>query len=134
MITNEWLDSLFQANDSFINSLTNNEVINGNIEIPQFDATDYMFNVSTERYGGGVFLDGLDSAGQNQQVTLVSQNTFQDSVNVYLHPTLSPLNRFPPVVLLQEACFWYCTLDPTSGRPNVEFVRGSRVRQLLNIL
>ena len=29
MIMNAWLDSLFEASNSFVNSLNNNEVING---------------------------------------------------------------------------------------------------------
>ena len=70
MLMNAWLDSLFEASNSFVNSLNNNEVINGQFDLPQVDGTDYMFNVSTERFEGGVFLDGLDSNSQNQEITL----------------------------------------------------------------
>jgi hypothetical protein len=92
-----------------------------------------MFNVSVERFGGGVFLDGLDSNGQNQEITLRSNNMSSDVNNVVLNPPQEPINTFKPEVCLQEDCFWYCTLDQT-GRPNVEFVRGSRVGQLLRLL
>ena len=82
MLMNAWLDSLFEASNSFINSLNNNEVIINQWELPQVDGTDYMFNVSTERFGGGVFLDGLDSHGQNQEITLRSNNMFAGTNNV----------------------------------------------------
>ena len=58
---------------------------------------------------------------------------FTGANNVYLNPNGEPVNTFKPEVCLQEDCFWYCTLDQT-GRPNVEFERGNRVGELLNIL
>ena len=106
MLMNAWLDSLFEASNSFIYFLNNNEVINNQWELPQVDGTDYMFNVSTERFGGGVFLDGLDSNGQNQEITLRSNNMFTGANNVYLNPNGEPVNTFKPEVCLQEDCFW----------------------------
>ena len=94
MLMNAWLDSLFEPSNSFIHLLINNEVVNGQADLPQVDGTDFMFNVSVERFGGEVFLDGLDSNGQNQEITLRSNNLFFRTNNVYLNPPLEVLNSF----------------------------------------
>jgi hypothetical protein len=136
MLENAWLDALFGASDAFINSLSNNEVVKeGTTEVKRYldcDATDYMFNCSVERFGGGVFLDGLDSRGGNEPVVLRSTNIFNGTINPYLNPLNEPKNIYPPVVLLQEDCFWYCTIE--DGKPRVEFIRGFRSQELLKRL
>jgi hypothetical protein len=92
-----------------------------------------MFNCSLERFGGGVFLDGLDSNGSNVFVTLRGTNIFNGKNNPYLNPLNEPVNIIPPIVLLQEDCFWYFTVED-DGRPFLEFVRGYRIKNLLKEL
>jgi hypothetical protein len=130
MLMNAWLDSLFQASDSFINSLYNHEVTHGELDYPKTDATDYMFNCALERYGGGVFLDGKDTNGGNKTLTLRSINQYSGPLNVYLHPPDESQNIYPPNILIQEDCFWVASIDE-NDRPHVKFVRGYEVNELI---
>ena len=70
-LTNACLDSLFEAQPSFIRSLTKS-ASNGTAKIwRKADCSDYYFIVSLERFGNGVYCDGLTSPGA---ITLTFQS------------------------------------------------------------
>ena len=62
-LTNACLDSLFEAQPSFIRSLTMPASDGTYILYRNGDCTDYYFNVSLERFGNSVYCDGLTSPG-----------------------------------------------------------------------
>ncbi len=108
ILTNACLDSLFEAQPSFIRSLTLS-ASNGVIKIEKIgDATDYYFNVSLERFGNGVYCDGLTSPGA---ITLTFQSNSIHSGNAdpYYHPNVidsAVLNTQPINIMSVEDCFW----------------------------
>jgi len=110
-LTNACLDSLFEAQPSFIRSLTKSSS-NGSrkIYLPA-DATDYYFNVSLERFGNGVFCDGLTSPGA---ITLTFQsNSINPGIgDAYYHYDIldnTKLNTQPINIMTVEDCFWVIT-------------------------
>ena len=112
-LTNACLDSLFEAQPSFIRSLTTS-ASNGSrkIYLPG-DATDYYFNASLERFGNGVFCDGLTSPGA---ITLTFQSNCINSGigDAYYHWDIldyTKLNTQPINIMTVEDCFWVITPD-----------------------
>ena len=111
MLSNACLDSLFEAQPSFIESLTRSASSGtGKMNRPH-DATDYYFNVSLERFGNGVFCDGLTSPGA---ITLTFQSNCINSGNAdpYYRPDRSNrniLNTQPINIMSVEDCFWVIT-------------------------
>ena len=111
ILTNACLDSLFEAQPSFIESLTRS-ASNSSTKISRpHDATDYYFNVSLERFGNGVFCDGLTSPGA---VTLTFQSNaiWSGNADPYYRPDISnrnTLNTQPINIMTVEDCFWVIT-------------------------
>ena len=110
-LTNACLDSLFEAQPSFIRSLTKS-ASNGTKKVyrPE-DATDYYFNVSLERFGNGVYYDGITSPGA---ITLTFQSNSINSgvADPYYHPDINDntvLNTQPVNIMTVEDCFWVFT-------------------------
>ena len=107
-LTNACLDSLFEAQPSFIRSLTIS-ASNGTQKVRRpADCTDYYFNVSLERFGNGVFCDGLTSPGA---ITLTFQSNSINSgvADPYYHPDIndtSVLNTQPINIMTVQDCFW----------------------------
>ena len=110
-LTNAALDSLFEAQPSFIRSLTKT-ASNGTKKIYRpGDCTDYYFNVSLERFGNGVYCDGLTSPGA---ITLTFQSNSINSGNAdpYYHPDITDstvLNTQPINIMSVQDCFWIIT-------------------------
>ena len=113
MLTNAMLDSLFEAQPSFINSLTKTHS-NGSRKIKtDCDTSDYYFNASTERFGSGVFADGLTSPGAIT-LTFQSSNINQGSGDCYYHPydnEPTAVNDNAVNIMTVEDCFWIITPD-----------------------
>ena len=110
-LTNACLDSLFEAQSSFIRSLTIS-ASNGTKKVySSADCSDYYFNVSLERFGNGVYCDGLTSPGA---ITLTFQSNSINNGNAdpYYHPDInyqSVLNTQPINIMSVEDCFWIIT-------------------------
>ena len=110
-LSNACLDSLFEAQPSFIRSLTVS-ASDGTKKVYRFaDCTDYYFNVSLERFGNGVYCDGLTSPGA---ITLTFQsNSINNGVaDPYYHPDIndsSVLNTQPINIMSVQDCFWVIT-------------------------
>ena len=110
-LTNASLDSLFEAQPSFIRSLTIS-ASNGTSKInrPE-DATDYYFNVSLERFGNGVYCDGITSPGAIT-LTFQSNSINTGAADPYYHPDIddsSVLNTQPINIMSVQDCFWIIT-------------------------
>ena len=110
-LTNACLDSLFEAQPSFIRSLTTSSSNGTNKIYLPYDASDYYFNVSLERFGNGVFCDGLTSPGA---ITLTFQSNSINSGNAdpYYHYDIldnTKLNTQPINIMTVEDCFWVIT-------------------------
>ena len=110
-LSNACLDSLFEAQPSFIRSLTMS-ASNGTSKIYRSgDCTDYYFNCSLERFGNGVYCDGLTSPGA---ITLTFQSNAINSGNAdpYYHPDITDatvLNTQPVNIMTVQDCFWIIT-------------------------
>ena len=110
-LTNACLDSLFEAQPSFIISLTMPSSDGTNVLFRNGDCTDYYFNVSLERFGNGVYCDGLTSPGA---ITLTFQSNSINSgaADPYYHPDIDDstvLNTQPINIMSVEDCFWIIT-------------------------
>ena len=110
-LTNACLDSLFEAQPSFIRSLTVPITDGTNIIFRNGDCSDYYFNVSLERFGNGVYCDGLTSPGA---ITLTFQSNSINSGTgdaYYRYDILdsSKLNTQPINIMTVEDCFWVIT-------------------------
>ena len=107
-LTNACLDSLFEAQPSFINSLTISASDGTKKVYTPKDCTDYYFNCSLERFGNGVYCGGLTSPGA---ITLIFQsNSISNGVaDPYYHPDIndnSVLNTQPINIMSVQDCFW----------------------------
>lgn len=111
MLTNACLDSLFEAQPSFIASLTKSHS-NGSRKIyVECDTSDYYFNASTERFGNGVFSDGLTSPGA-VTLTFQSSSINQGSGDPYYHPDIHDrtiINGNAVNIITVQDCFWVIT-------------------------
>ena len=107
-LTNAALDSLFEAQPSFIESLTRT-ASNGSAKIRRpHDATDYYFNASLERFGNGIFCDGLTSGGAIT-LTFQSNSIYTGNADPYYRPDINDrtvLNVQPINIMSVEYCFW----------------------------
>ena len=112
-LTNAALDSLFEAQPSFIESLTRT-ASNGSAKVRRpHDATDYYFNASLERFGNGVFCDGLTSPGAIT-LTFQSNSIWSGNADPYYRPDINDrtvLNVQPINIMSVEDCFWVITPD-----------------------
>ena len=107
-LVNACLDSLFEAQPSFIRSLTSPASDGTSILFRNGDCSDYYFNVSLERFGNGVYCDGLTSPGA---ITLTFQSNaiHPGTYDIYYHPDISDstvLNTQPINIMSVEDCFW----------------------------
>ena len=110
-LTNACLDSLFEAQPSFIRSLTMPISDGTYITFRNGDCSDYYFNVSLERFGNGVYCDGLTSPGA---ITLTFQSNaiHSGTADLYYHPDFSDptaVNTQPINIMSVEDCFWIIT-------------------------
>ena len=87
-LTNACLDSLFEAQPSFIRSLTMPSSDGTYHLFRNGDCSDYYFNVTLERFGNGVYCDGLTSPGA---ITLTFQSNSINNGNAdpYYHPDIN---------------------------------------------
>lgn len=112
-LTNACLDSLFEAQPSFIRSLTIS-ASNGTKKIwRKEDCTDYYFNASLERFGNGVYCDGLTSPGAIT-LTFQSNSIYSGVADPYYHPDTTDntvLNTQPINIMSVQDCFWIFTAD-----------------------
>ena len=72
------------------------------------DCSDYYFNVSLERFGNGVYCDGLTSPGAIT-LTFQSNSIYAGVADPYYHPDISDntvLNTQPINIMSVEDCFW----------------------------
>ena len=112
-LTNACLDSLFEAQPSFIRSLTIS-ASNGTRKIyRKIDCTDFYFNCSLERFGNGVYCDGLTSPGA---ITLTFQSNSINNgfADLYYHPVIGEstiFNTQPINIMSVEDCFWIITAN-----------------------
>ncbi len=111
-LTNACLDSLFEAQPTFIRSLTisASDGTNGKIW-RKADCSDYYFNVSLERFGNGVYCDGLTSPGAIT-LTFQSNSIYGGAADPYYHPDMSDrtvINTQPINIMSVEDCFWVIT-------------------------
>jgi hypothetical protein len=107
-LTNACLDSLFEAQPSFIRSLTLTASDGTFKKYRTGDCTDYYFVASLERFGNGVYCDGLTSPGA---ITLrfQSNSIHSGSADPYYHPDVddsSAINTQPINIMSVEDCFW----------------------------
>ena len=112
-LTNACLDSLFEAQPSFLRSLTTSSSDGTKKIYVPYDTSDYYFNVSLERFGNGIFCDGLTSPGA---ITLTFQSNSINSgvADSYYHYDIndnSKLNTQPINIMTVEDCFWVITPD-----------------------
>ena len=120
-LTNACLDSLFEAQPSFIRSLTIS-ASDGTQKISRkADCTDYYFNCSLERFGNGVYCDGLTSPGA---ITLTFQsNSINNGVaDPYYHPDINNnavLNTQPINIMSVQDCFWIISTNQVAFTADV---------------
>ena len=120
-LTNACLDSLFEAQPSFINSLTISASDGTKKVYTPKDCTDYYFNCSLERFGNGVYCDGLTSPGA---ITLTFQlNSINNGVaDPYYHPDIndnSVLNTQPINIMSVQDCFWIISANQVAFTADV---------------
>ena len=75
------------------------------------DCTDYYFNVSLERFGNGVYCDGLTSPGAIT-LTFQSNSIHSGAADTYYHPDISDasvINTQPINIMSVQDCFWIIT-------------------------
>ncbi len=107
-LTNACLDSLFEAQPSFIRSLTLTASDGTFKKDRKADCTDYYFLASLERFGNGVYCDGLTSPGAIT-LTFQSNSIHSGSADPYYHPDIddsSAINTQPINIMSVEDCFW----------------------------
>ena len=110
-LANACLDSLFEAQPSFIRSLTMPSSDGTYALFRNGDCTDYYFNVSLERFGNGVYCDGLTSPGAIT-LTFQSNSIHSGSADTYYHPDISDataINTQPINIMSVQDCFWIIT-------------------------
>ena len=110
-LTNACLDSLFEAQPSFIRSLTMPSSDGTYVLFRNGDCSDYYFNVSLERFGNGVYCDGLTSPGAIT-LTFQSNSIHSGSADTYYHPDISDntvINTQPINIMSVQDCFWIIT-------------------------
>ena len=121
-LSNACLDSLFEAQPSFIRSLTKS-ASNGTKKVYRSgDCSDYYFNCSLERFGNGVYCDGLTSPGA---ITLTFQSNSINSgvADPYYHPDETDntvLNTQPVNIMSVQDCFWIITPQKATFTANVD--------------
>ena len=125
-LTNACLDSLFEAQPSFIRSLTMPISDGTTMLFRNGDCTDYYFNVSLERFGNGVYCDWLTSPGA---ITLTFQSNSIHSGNgdLYYHPDFTDatiINTQPINIMSVQDCFWIispnrCTITADVYTPEI---------------
>ena len=110
-LANACLDSLFEAQPSFIRSLTMPSSDGTYVLFRNGDCSDYYFNVSLERFGNGVYCDGLTSPGAIT-LTFQSNSIHSGSADTYYHPDFTDatvINTQPINIMSVQDCFWIIT-------------------------
>jgi hypothetical protein len=126
MLTNACLDSLFEAQPSFIRSLSNS-ASDGTKKVYRCgDCSDYYFNCSLERFGNGIYCDGITSPGA---ITLTFQSNpiHPGNADPYYHPDAtdpSVLNSEIVNIMSIQDCFWIfgpnnCTFTAAQYTPQI---------------
>ena len=120
-LSNACLDSLFEAQPSFIRSLTKS-ASNGNKKIYRSgDCSDYYFNCSLERFGNGVYCDGITSPGAIT-LTFQSNSIYSGNADPYYHPDVldpSILNTQPINIMSVQDCFWIISTNQVAFTADV---------------
>ena len=112
-LTNACLDSLFEAQPSFIRSLTLTASNWSFKQTRKADCTDYYFLVSLERFCNGVYSDGLTSPGAITS-TFQSNNIYSWTADPYYHPNInnsSDINTQSINIMSVQDCFLIFTSD-----------------------
>ena len=112
-LTNACLDSLFEAQQSFIRSLTLSASNGSFKQTRKADCTDYYFLVTLERFCNGVYSDGLTSPGAIT-LTFQSNNIYSGTADPYYHPNInnsSDINTQSINIMSVQDCFWVFTSD-----------------------
>lgn len=120
-LSNACLDSLFEAQKSFIRSLTVSASNGTNKIYRSGDATDYYFNVSLERFGNGVFCDGLTSPGAIT-LTFQSNSIYSGTADPYYYPFINDTtttNTQPINIMTVQDCFWIISPNKAEITANV---------------
>ena len=112
-LTNACLDSLFEAQQSFIRSLTLTASNGSFKQTRKADCTDYYFLLSLERFCNGVYSDGLTSPGA---ITLTFQSNiiYNGTADPYYHPNInnsSDINTQSINIMSVQDCFLVFTSD-----------------------
>ena len=124
-------DSIFEANDEYEHSLTDNmieENEDGTVTVlkPTTDNTSFVPIFSCERAGSGgeLWFDGLDAI--NEKVELNSRPIYQGKADVYYKDANTP----NPMLCMCSEAYWIFRL--IDGRPNVQFVSGHTYEEGFN--
>ena len=121
-LSNACLDSLFEAQPSFIRSLslTASNGTTGKI-IRKGDCSDYYFTAELERFGNGIFCDGLTSPGAIT-VSFQSNAIHPGAADPYFHPDFTDrtINNTQPINIMSvEDMFWLFTVDKCTTTADV---------------
>ena len=107
------LDSLFEAQPSFIRSLTLPQSDGTSLKFRNGDCSDYYFSAELERFGNGIFCDGLTSPGAIT-ISFQSNAIHPGTYDPYFHPDFSDntVNNTQPINIMSvEDFFWMFTTD-----------------------